>query len=50
MEIQIVDEGVVVSLRYDRDGREYLRFSPHFYNTQEEIERVAALLKVALAH
>ena len=43
-------EGVVVSLRYDRDGREYLRFSPHFYNTQEEIERVAALLKVALAH
>lgn len=41
-------EGVVVSLRHDGDGREYLRFSPHFYNTEEEIQRVAELLERAL--
>lgn len=29
--------GVVSSLRHDREGRAYLRFSPHFYNTEEEI-------------
>jgi selenocysteine lyase/cysteine desulfurase len=42
-------EGVVVSLRHDGDGREYLRFSPHFYNTEEEIERVATILARVLA-
>jgi selenocysteine lyase/cysteine desulfurase len=36
--------GVVASLRFDRSGREYLRFSPHFYNTEEELERVAEVL------
>jgi len=34
---------VISSLRHDRQGREYLRFSPHFYNTEEE-------LTAALAH
>jgi selenocysteine lyase/cysteine desulfurase len=33
--------GVVSSLRIDREGREHLRFSPHFYNTEDEL--VAAL-------
>ena len=36
--------GVVCSLRHDREGREYLRFSPHFYNTEEELDTVLALL------
>ena len=36
--------GVVCSLRHDREGREYLRFSPHFYNTEAELETVLALL------
>lgn len=30
------------SLRYDRGGRAHLRFSPHFYNTLEEMDRVVA--------
>ena len=42
------EAGVVVSLRYDREGREYLRLSPHFYNTEEEFERLEDLLKQAL--
>jgi cysteine desulfurase/selenocysteine lyase len=41
--------GVVASLRHDRSGREYLRFSPHFYNTPEELSRVAEILRDALA-
>ena len=41
--------GVVASLRHDASGREYLRFSPHFYNTEAELERVVVLLAGALA-
>ncbi|MEI6871134.1 MAG: aminotransferase class V-fold PLP-dependent enzyme, partial [Verrucomicrobiota bacterium] len=40
--------GVVASLRYDRSGREYLRFSPHFYNTIEEFHKVTHVLADAL--
>ncbi len=31
--------GVVGSLRFDGAGRQYVRLSPHFYNTEEECER-----------
>jgi selenocysteine lyase/cysteine desulfurase len=40
--------GVVASLRHDRAGREYLRFSPHFYNTEAELLRVVEVLRGAL--
>jgi selenocysteine lyase/cysteine desulfurase len=36
--------GVIASLRADRAGRRYLRFSPHFYNTDEELRRALELL------
>src|SRR5437016_1604664 len=32
--------GIKTSLRSDRAGREYLRLSPHFYNTDAELQRV----------
>lgn len=35
---------VVPSVRRDRAGRKYLRFSPHFYNTEGEIDRVIGLV------
>jgi len=35
------------SLRHDRSGRELLRFSPHYYNTLEEMDRVAAAVAAA---
>jgi len=35
---------VIASLRTDRSGRKYLRFSPHFYNTDAELERALELL------
>jgi selenocysteine lyase/cysteine desulfurase len=36
--------GVIASLRVDRKGQNYLRFSPHFYNTDAELHRVLELL------
>jgi selenocysteine lyase/cysteine desulfurase len=35
---------IIVSLRYDRAERAWLRVSPHFYNTIEEMQRVAEVL------
>jgi cysteine desulfurase/selenocysteine lyase len=36
--------GVIASLRTDRKGQNYLRLSPHFYNTDAELQRVVELL------
>ena len=36
--------GVVASLRTDRAGQQYLRFSPHFYNTDAELGQALELL------
>jgi selenocysteine lyase/cysteine desulfurase len=41
---KLADAGVVVSLRADRKGQQYLRFSPHFYNTEAELQRAVELL------
>jgi len=37
-------EKIVTSLRADRAGQRYLRLSPHFYNTDAELERLLELL------
>jgi cysteine desulfurase/selenocysteine lyase len=39
------EAGVVCSLRQDRSGTSYLRFSPHFYNTEAEFSQVADTLR-----
>lgn len=40
-----LEEGnVIASLRFDRAGRQYIRLSPHFYNTHEELGRVVEIL------
>ena len=41
---QLAAENIIASVRADRSGRDYLRFSPHFYNTTAELERAVALL------
>jgi cysteine desulfurase/selenocysteine lyase len=38
------ERGVAASLRFDRAGRQYIRLSPHFYNTAAELQRVLELL------
>ncbi len=40
----LAKENVSVSLRQNRAGESFIRFSPHFYNTEEEIDRVVQLL------
>jgi selenocysteine lyase/cysteine desulfurase len=44
LHVKLEQAGVVSSLRHDREGREYLRLSPHFYNTEAELDTVLALL------
>ena len=41
---KLAAENIVASVRADRSGQDYLRFSPHFYNTQSELERAVELL------
>lgn len=41
---KLAENGVHASLRTDRAGRKYIRFSPHFYNTDAELRRAVELL------
>ena len=36
---------IITSLRRDRSGQHYIRFSPHFYNTDAELARVLEFIK-----
>ena len=40
---------ITASLRVARENGEWLRFSMHFYNTREEMERIAGVLRAAIA-
>jgi selenocysteine lyase/cysteine desulfurase len=41
----LLKSDIVVSLRFDRADRSWLRVSPHFYNTFDEIAKVADVLR-----
>jgi selenocysteine lyase/cysteine desulfurase len=41
---KLSDAGILASLRTDRKGQNYIRLSPHFYNTDAELQRVLELL------
>lgn len=41
---KLLQANVVTSLRVDRQGQKYIRLSPHFYNTDAELQRVLELL------
>lgn len=41
---KLLEANVVTSLRIDRRGQRYLRLSPHFYNTDAELQRTLDLL------
>jgi selenocysteine lyase/cysteine desulfurase len=41
---KLKDASVVASLRADRKGQSYIRLSPHFYNTDAELQRALELL------
>jgi cysteine desulfurase / selenocysteine lyase len=44
---RLLENGIVCTPRQDRQGNQYLRFSPHFYNSEDEIDRVLDVLKPA---
>jgi selenocysteine lyase/cysteine desulfurase len=44
---RLSENQAVCSLRQDRQGKQYLRFSPHFYNTEDEVDRILEVLKNA---
>jgi selenocysteine lyase/cysteine desulfurase len=41
---KLLDAHIVTSLRADRAGQKYIRLSPHFYNTDAELDRALELL------
>ena len=41
---KLTDANIITSLRADRKGQRYLRLSPHFYNTDAELDRVLEIL------
>lgn len=44
----LTESGVIASCRKDRSGNEFLRFSPHFYNSEEEITRALEILSAGI--
>jgi selenocysteine lyase/cysteine desulfurase len=40
----LTDAGAITSLRGDRAGQGYIRLSPHYYNTDAELERFLNLV------
>jgi len=44
----LTSENITASLRGARNGSSWLRFSPHFYNTSEELDKVADVLAASL--
>jgi cysteine desulfurase/selenocysteine lyase len=41
---KLLDAKIFASLRADRKGQKYIRLSPHFYNTDAELNRVIEML------
>jgi len=41
---KLTEAKIVTSLRADRNGQKYIRLSPHFYNTDGELQRVLELM------
>jgi cysteine desulfurase/selenocysteine lyase len=41
---KLSEAGIVASLRTGRNGQNYIRLSPHYYNTDAELRRVVELL------
>ena len=42
---KLQDETITASLRLDRQRRAFLRWSPHFYNTEDELARAVSVLR-----
>jgi cysteine desulfurase / selenocysteine lyase len=43
---RLATANIVCSSRQDRQGKQYIRFSPHFYNTEGEVDQVLKVIAV----
>jgi cysteine desulfurase / selenocysteine lyase len=43
---RLTDANIICSSRQDRQGKHYIRFSPHFYNTDAEVDRVLKVMAI----
>ncbi|MBV8377665.1 MAG: aminotransferase class V-fold PLP-dependent enzyme [Verrucomicrobia bacterium] len=41
---RLAEANIVCSSRQDRHGKRYIRFSPHFYNTEAEVDQVLTVM------
>jgi cysteine desulfurase / selenocysteine lyase len=41
---RLIEANIITSLRVSREGQRYIRLSPHFYNTDLELQRMMELL------
>lgn len=41
---KLAENNIIASLRVDRKGQRYIRFSPHYYNTDAELQRALDLM------
>ncbi|KIE58366.1 segregation protein B [Methylacidiphilum kamchatkense Kam1] len=41
---KLKSQGIIISFRMDRNKNWYIRFAPHFYNTEDEINRAIEIL------
>jgi selenocysteine lyase/cysteine desulfurase len=41
---RLTDANIICSSRQDRQGKHYIRFSPHFYNTEPEVDQVLKVM------
>jgi len=46
---QLESAGIIASLRHNRAGQELLRLSPHFYNTEAELDRALEVLRAGVS-
>jgi selenocysteine lyase/cysteine desulfurase len=46
---ELAARDIVTSYRHDRAGVPHLRFSPHFYNTFDEVETLLGVLRASRA-
>ena len=44
---RLSDAGIIASLRVDRKKQNYIRVSPHFYNTDAELQRTVEMIAAA---
>jgi cysteine desulfurase / selenocysteine lyase len=44
---RLSENRIICSPRQDRQGNQYIRFSPHFYNMEDEVDRILEVVEIS---